>query len=161
MIRERSLDIDLTSCVVAPLFVSEGMPTLKLLERFKQSGKHQALVVDEYGSTVGIVTLTDLLEVIVGDVPSEEEGDRAAVVTRDDGSLLIDGMLPISELADYLTVQDLMFSSESGYQTLGGFVMHNLGRVPHEGEWFEWQGYRFEVVDMDGRRVDKVLVAPC
>lgn len=158
MMKTKRFDIDFKDCLLEPLFVSESMPTLKLIERFKQSGKHLALVIDEYGSTAGIITLTDLMEAIVGDLPADQESGDASVIRRDDGSLLIDGMLSIFELSDHLSVCNPAEESDGDFQTLGGFIMHHLGHIPRTGEHFEWQGYRFEVIDMDGHRVDKILV---
>jgi putative hemolysin len=160
MVRKQSLEVDLRECLIEPLFVSESMPTLKILERFKQTGKHLALVVDEYGSTAGIITLTDLMEAIVGDLPAEQETDDASVIRRDDGSLLIDGMFPIYELTELLSTKDPHDDVSGDFQTLGGFVMQRLGHIPRAGEHFDWQGHRFEVLDMDGHRVDKILISP-
>ncbi len=160
MVSNQQLEINLKDCLVEPLFVPETMATLKILERFKTTGKHLALVVDEYGSTAGIITLTDLMEAIVGDLPAELENEVRGYVYRDNGSLLIDGMFPIYELTGLLNIKDPHEDVEGDFQTLGGFVMQNLGHVPIEGEHFEWQGFKFEVIDMDGHRVDKILITP-
>ncbi len=140
------------------LFVPESTPALQMLEEFRRSGEHLALVVDEYGGTEGLVTLQDVLEAIVGHIPSVGEPDDLRVVRRPDGSWLLDGTLPSDELGEVLGIEGL--PAGDGYQTLGGFVLSELGRIPDAGDRFEWGGYRFEVVDMDGRRVDKVLVSP-
>jgi putative hemolysin len=149
---------DLTTLLVPPLFVLETTPALKVLERFKQSGTHLALVVDEYGSVAGLVTFDDILESIFADVPDADNEEYKPIIEREDGSLLIDGMLPIDEFADALRLPRLHGDELHGYQTVGGFVMQRLGTLPIEGRHFEWNGLRIEVVDMDGRRVDKVLV---
>ncbi len=143
-----------------PLFVPKTMMAIQLLEQFKKTGKHIAIVMDEFGAVQGIVTLIDVMESIVGDLP--ERGDRAQPVAnrRDDGSWLIDATLPIAELKTLLSLDaPLPNEADADFQTLGGFVVTQLGRIPTAADWFEWSGWRFEVVDMDGRRVDKVLVA--
>ncbi|CAA9531573.1 MAG: Hemolysins and related proteins containing CBS domains [uncultured Thermomicrobiales bacterium] len=139
-----------------PLVVPEGLSALRLLEGFRQAGEHLALVVDEYGGTAGLVTIEDVLEAIVGDLPSTGEPGDAGAVRRDDGSWLLDGALPIARFADVL--ESAPPPEEDGdYETLGGFVLARLGRIPAAGTRFDWEGWRFEVVDMDGNRVDKVL----
>jgi putative hemolysin len=143
----------------APL-VPEGAPATDALEAFKRSGLPIALLIDERGHIEGLVTLTDVLEALVGEVP---DGDRPAeeqIVRREDGSWLVDGLLPADELKERLRLSALPREEEADYQTVGGMVMDALGRVPEEGARFEWEGHSFEVVDMDGRRVDKVLVSP-
>lgn len=153
--------VDLRSLAHKPLYVLETTRTLNMLETFRQSaGRHVALVVDEYGNVVGLLTLHDILEGIVGEVPSSEEahGQDLAAVQREDGSWLLDGMLPISEMVHLL---DLKTTPEDAreYNTLGGFVMMRVGHIPSVGERFDWEGLRFEVMDMDGHRVDRVLVS--
>ena len=128
---------------------------LRVLELFKQAGLHMAIVVDEYGSIEGIATVTDILETIAGDFPDEGEDDAGAV-RREDGSWLVDGMLPIDEVEHRLGLRGLL--GDRDFHTLAGFILAELGHVPRAGEHFVWQGSRFEVMDMDGRRVDKVLV---
>jgi putative hemolysin len=156
----RKEPINLKSDLVKPLFVHEGMTTLKVLEMFKQSGNRIALVVDEYGSIQGVVTLHDILEAIVGEMPGMGEETWQTAVQREDGSWLLDGMLPIDELKETLAIAKLPDEERGSYQTLGGFVMTHMGRIPSPAEYFDWEGLRFEVMDMDGHRVDKVLVTP-
>jgi putative hemolysin len=159
----RSLEgqpFDLKACLRQPLFVPESMRALKVLELFKQSGTHLALVVDEYGGIEGLVTLNDILEAIVGDLPSIDEPAEPPVVQREDGSWLLDGMLPVDEIKELFQLAQLPGEEAGTYQTLGGMVMSHLGRIPSAADHFEWAGLRFEVMDMDGHRVDKVLVAP-
>jgi len=151
---------DLKTNLIKPLFIHEGLTTLKVLELFKQSGNHIALVVDEYGSIQGMVTLHDVLEAIVGAMPSLGEESAEAAVRREDGSWLLDGMLPADELKEIFHIVKLPEEERGDYQTLGGFVMMHMGRIPSPADHFEWEGLRFEVVDMDGHRVDKVLVTP-
>jgi putative hemolysin len=142
-----------------PLFVPEGVPALRLLELFKKSRTHMALVVDEYGGVEGLVTLNDILEDLVGDVASVDMPEERQVYQRADGSWFIDGKLQIDDLKEVLKISKLPDEESGGYQTLGGLVMLQVGRVPVTGDSFETEGYRFEVVDMDGKRVDKVLVS--
>jgi putative hemolysin len=152
---------DIRACLRQPLFVHEGMHLLRVLERFKESGTEVALVVDEYGTIEGIVTLNDILEAIIGDIPSPDEIEEPPVIRREDGSLLVDGMLPVDELKELLQVKRLPGEKAGHYQTLGGFVMTCLKKIPMSGEHFACSGFRFEVVDMDGHRVDKVLIEGC
>jgi putative hemolysin len=140
--------------------VPEGAPATDALEAFKRSGLPTALVIDERGHIEGLVTLTDVLEALVGEVPGEDEPAEEAILRREDGSWLVDGLLAADELKKHLGTRGLPREGEADYQTVGGMVMEALGCVPEEGDRFEWEGYSFEVLDMDGRRVDKVLVAP-
>ncbi len=146
--------VDLKSCLREPLFVPESAPASSVLELFKQSRKHIALVIGEHGGVEGLVTINDLIEEIVGDI------ERPQVTERADGSWLLDGLLPVEDLKDLLDIKDLPEEEEGHYQTLGGFIMAHLGRIPAAADRFEWGGFGFEVMDMDGRRVDKVLVKP-
>ena len=152
--------LDLTVSLRQPVFVPESTRGLKVLELFKQTGIHMALVVDEYGVIQGLVTLNDILVEIVGDVPSADELDDPQAVQREDGSWLLDGMLPVDEFFKIFAVNDFQGEHRGSYQTLGGFVITHLGRIPNAADHFEWDGMRFEVMDMDGNRVAKVLVVP-
>ena len=152
--------LDLTISLRQPVFVPESTRGLKILELFKQTGIHVALVVDEYGVIQGLVTLNDVLVEIVGDVPSAGELEEPQAVQREDGSWLLDGMLPVDEFVELFDIDELRGDHQGSYQTLGGFVMTHLGRIPAAADHFEWEGMRFEVMDMDGNRVDKVLVMP-
>ncbi len=150
--------LDLRASMKKPLYVHESMHGLKVLELFRESGTQIAVVIDEYGTIEGLVTMSDILEAIVGDIPSVEDLEEPRIVQRDDGSWLIDGMLPIDELKAHLHIRILPAERAGGYQSLGGFVMTFLQRIPSMGDRFECCGYRFEVLDMDRRRVGKVLV---
>ncbi len=150
--------VDLKSSLLPPLFIPESMRALKVLERFKETGIHLAIVIDEYGSVRGILTLTNLLEAMVGDIPHIEELSEPMIVKREDGSWLVDGALPVEEFKDAFHIDKL--PEEELYQTMGGFMMMHLERVPSTGDRFEWGGYQFEVVDMDEHRVDKLLIVP-
>ncbi len=143
----------------APLRVAESARALKVLEQFKQTGVHIALVIGEYGGIEGLVTLNDLMAAIVGDLPSVEDQETPLIVQREDGSWLLDGSLDIDEFKDLIAQKGLPDEATGNFHTLGGFVMHFLGHVPRTGEDFEWGGLRFEVVDMDDTRVDKMLVS--
>lgn len=151
---------DLAALAHPPLVVPESLRVLKLLERFKQTGWHAALVIDEYGGTQGLVTSTDVLESLVGEILSDEEKEDAEFIQREDGSWLVDGAASVTEFTERIGGQPDLQSFEGAYVTMGGFVMTHLGRVPASGDHFEHEGLRFEVMDMDGRRVDKVLVTP-
>ncbi len=146
----------LRACLREPLLVPEGMTALALLEQFRREQARQALVLDEHGGVEGLVTLHDIVEVMVGQMPDEAGGDEASVVTRHDGSWLVDGRLAVDELKALLAVDAL--PGEPRYHTAAGFVLHVVGTVPPKGAVFEWGAHRFEVVDLDGRRVDQLLV---
>jgi putative hemolysin len=152
--------INLEGILQLPLYVAEGTRTLKVLEQFKQTGVHIALVTDEYGGIEGLVTLNDLMEAIVGDLPSVEDQEDPLIVQREDGSWLLDGSLNINDFIDLVEKKSLLDEATGGFHTLGGFVLHCLEHIPKSGEHFEWSGLRFEVMDMDGTRVDRILVTP-
>ncbi|BAU66635.1 hypothetical protein STA3757_40400 [Stanieria sp. NIES-3757] len=151
-------EIDLGSMLESPLFIPENTPALRVLEEFKSSGIHMAIITDEYGDIEGLVTLTDLMEAIVGGISSSEDLEEPMIIQREDGSWLLDGLLSIDEVKDLLDKQWLAEEETGDYHTLGGFMTTMLRHIPKSGEHFEWQGVRFEIVDMDGIRVDKVLV---
>lgn len=144
--------IALKECLTPALFIPETTFASRALEVFKENNKKLVLVIDEFGGVTGLLTINDVLEEIVGDI---ETGEPQAT-QRQDGSWLLDGMLDVDEFKEIFHLANL--PNEDDYETLGGFVMNSLGRIPHTADQFEWQGLRFEVVDMDGRRVDKVLV---
>ena len=148
--------LDLRGALRPVLVVHDGMPVLRALEALRQARVSIALVVDEYGEVEGVVTGEDLLEAVVGDMPERRLGEERAIVEREDGSLLMDGMLAIDEVKLALGFDSL--PDEGSYHTLAGFILAQLGRVPQEGATVAYGGWRFEVVDMDGRRIDKVLV---
>lgn len=142
------------------LFVPENASALSLLERFRETQSHAALVIDEYGGFNGLVTINDVLDAIVGDLPVPEEAAEPQIVRREDGSWLIDGLLPVDELAELLDLAGLPGSEQGLYRTVGGLVLTSLGKIPSMGDWFVQGRWRFEVVDMDGLRVDTVWVSP-
>ena len=146
--------------LIRPLFVPESMPALKLVERIKaHEGMHLAFVVDEFGDVQGLVTLSDILEAIVGDIPLPGTQPEPAAIRREDGSWLFDGLLPMDEVRAVLGLPALA-PAEAPFQTLAGFILGRLGRIPVSGEFCEENGWRFEIADMDGKRIDKVLVSP-
>ena len=153
-------DLDLRRVMKPPLFVPENAPAFQLLDTFKKSRPHLALVVDEYGGIQGLVTLNDILETLVGEIPALGASAKPEIVQREDGSWLLDGLMPVDEFNDLFQLAKIPVEDTGGYQTLGGFVMTRLGRIPKAADHFEWEGYRFEVMDMDDRRVDKVLIMP-
>ena len=150
----------LKDLMVPPLMVPATQNVLQLVETFKRSGKHLALVADEFGGIAGLVTLNDVMEAIVGEFPSQDERAKPTVAARADGSWLIDAMIDLERVEQALPGFAGGDRAGRDYQTLAGFVVKRLGHLPREGETFEEQGYIFEVLDMDHHRVDKVLVAP-
>lgn len=150
-------EINLRAAIQQPLFVPEFTPVTQVLDRMRETGIHLAMLIDEYGGIEGIVTAFDLLQAIVGDIPTRDEIDRPPpIVQRDDGSYLVDGRMPIDEFQSAFEIHAM--PEEGRYQTLGGFVIFMLGSLPAPGHHFDYGGFRIEVVDMDGRRVDKVLL---
>jgi putative hemolysin len=151
--------LDLAQLAQPPLFVVESSRALALLEQFRRTGIHIALVTDEFGGVEGLITLQDLMEGIVGDLATVDDQGEPLVVQREDGSWLVDGGLDLDAFSE-LIGQDLFgIEHEARYHTIAGFLLHRLERIPREADHLEWQGYRFEVIDMDGNRVDKLLVS--
>lgn len=156
--RVTGASFDLQAALQAPLYVPETTPTLAALEQFKRAGAEIAVVIDEYGGVLGLVSLNDVLEAIVGDMTPESNQSEAEAIQREDGSWLFDGMILADDLKATLDMDELPEEEDRKYETLSGLMMSELGRIPCSGDHFQWQAYRFEVVDMDGRKVDKVLV---
>ena len=150
--------IDLRSLIREALFVPDSMPAFKLLEAFRSSHKHVAIVMDEFGAVEGLVTVTDLLEGLVGALPGDASEAGGWFVARNDGSWLVDGSAPMEEAARKFELE-IPEDEIGAYHTIAGFVMARLGHIPRTADMFEWSGLRFEVVDMDERRVDKVMVS--
>ena len=138
-----------------PLFIPDNLTGVTIFEKFRDAKTYVAVVIDEYGSFEGIITLHDLIENIFGDLPDKHEAEEVAIFKRDDGSMLIEGSILIDELKEQLQIS---FADEENFSTLGGFMMYKLNRIPKIGDKFEYESYLFEIVDMDGKRVDKVLV---
>ena len=155
----RGEEPDLAAVLTAPVFVPETLSGMELLEQFRISSAELVFVVDEYGEVQGVITVRDVLEAITGEFSVAADGDAWAV-ERDNGSWLLDGLIPVPELKDRLGLKVLPEEDRGRYNTLAGMIMLLLGRLPRTADRVDWQGWRFEVVDMDGKRVDKVLVAP-
>lgn len=149
--------LDLATLVQPPVFVPETLSGMELLEHFRTSGADLVFVVDEYGAVQGVISERDVLEAITGEFATPTDEDAWAV-RREDGSWLMDGLIPVPELKDRLDVKELPEEERGRYNTLAGMVMLLLGRLPRTADVVTWQGWRFEVVDLDGKRVDKVLV---
>jgi putative hemolysin len=154
----RGEPLDLAARALPPLAVHDGAPVLRLLELFKSTGAHLAVVVDEYGSVEGVVSVADIVESIAGDLPEAGEAPEVAAVRRADGSWLVEGWMPLDEFEHTVGAKGLR--GGDGYHTVAGLVLDALGRIPAAGDAFERGGLRFEIVDMDGRRIDKILVQP-
>ncbi len=150
--------LDLKSLLKPPVFFPETMPALELLETFKKTHSHTGLIVNEYGSLEGIVSLHDIMESIVGDLPINSTDDEQMAVRRKDGSWLIDGLMQIDRCIELIGIEDIADAETGAYTTVGGFMMHHLGKIPKAADSFEFKKYHFEVMDMDGHRVDKILV---
>lgn len=153
------LTTNLRNLMAAPLVVPETLMANQLLEQFKKTGQHGALVADEFGSIQGMVTLIDVMEAIVGDLPERGRRENPEARRRDDGSWLMDATLSTIELKELLEIDELPHEEEADFQSLGGLMMTYFGRIPREGDTFDHEGWRFEVIDMDRHRVDKVLVS--
>lgn len=148
--------LDLARCMVEPMVVLDSTPVISLLDLFKNARIHMAVVVDEYGSMVGIATMTDVVEVIAGDLPEHWEDDNEEAVQREDGSWLVDGMMDIGDFENALGLTGV--ANGKGYHTVAGFVLHCAETMPSVGDRVSWHGVQLEVVDLDGHRIDKVMV---
>lgn len=148
--------LDVMAALRQPIVIPEPMPIFRVLEQFKKAPVRLATILDEYGVLQGIVTQTDLLEAIAGELP-EVEGEEPGIVERDDGSLLIDGMMSAPDAFDRLQFKE---RPEGDFHTVAGFALASLGHLPEVGESFDYEGWHFEIVDLDGRRIDKVLAIP-
>ncbi|MGI6258340.1 MAG: hemolysin family protein [Anaerolineaceae bacterium] len=142
-----------------PMFFPGNMKAVKAFETFQSTGIHQAMVMDEFGGVEGMVTLYDVLEAIAGDIPLDEHDTENDIERQSDGSLLMDGLVPVDVLKERLEVDELPEEVKAGYQTLSGFVMNQMGRIPKVGQSFEWDNYHFTVVAMDGFRVERVEIS--
>jgi putative hemolysin len=141
------------------LILPETIPALRALEQLQKARQRVALVSDEFGNITGILSLLDLLEAIVGELPSQEDRHKLRAIQREDGSWLVDATLPVEEFARDLGRPADYFPVDGDFQTVGGFVVHRLAKIPKEGDHIEYRGHRYEVVDMDRHRLDKVLVS--
>jgi putative hemolysin len=150
--------LDLEANLVSPLFLPETTPILSALDEFRERQLYIGLVINEHGGVQGLVTLTDLLEEVMGGLPRADVKPEASIIQCDDGSWWLDGQLPIDKFKGLLHIPELPGETRGMYETLGGFMMWCLGRIPAPGDIVNWDDVRFEVTDMDGLRVDKVLV---
>lgn len=141
-----------------PLFVPENNSAYQVLEKFKETQIHAAFIVDEYGTFLGMITLNDILEAIVGDMPETGQDDDYEIVRREDGSYLVDGQIPFYDFLSKFDREDWMSEFEQEFDTMAGFILHHQEHIPKIGEKFAWRGFTFEIVDMDAHRIDKVLV---
>lgn len=139
------------------MFVPENNSAYQVLEKFKQTKEHSCFIVDEYGTLRGMITLNDILEAIVGDIPQPDVSDYA-VLEREDGSFLVDAQIPFYDFLTRFDKASWLHEGEHEFDTLAGFILHELERIPHTGDKFDWKGFHFEIIDMDGHRIDKVLV---
>jgi putative hemolysin len=142
-----------------PVFVPESLTGLELLKNFRETGTQMAFVIDEYGEVLGMVTLRDVMEAITGEF-TPRNVEESWAIKRDDGSWLLDGLIPIPELKDRLSLRNVPEEEKGGYHTLSGMMMLLLGKLPQTTDKADWDGWRFEVVDIDGKRVDKVMASP-
>lgn len=140
-----------------PLFIAQNTPSLKIINSFRQTKQHFGFVIDEYGGLLGIITLHDLIEGIVGDLPDDEDDENEKITKREDGTFLIDGRTPLFEFNKYFNKEIIEFN-HSQYTTIAGFVMDQLKAMPKAGDNFIYDNYKFEIMDIDGRRIDKVLL---
>jgi putative hemolysin len=140
-----------------PLYVPENNTAYQVLEKFKESKIHSCFIIDEYGSLLGMITLNDILEAIIGDLPEQHITDYE-IVEREDGSYLVDGQIPFYDFLTRFEKTEWMNEGEQEFDTLAGFILHQLERIPQTGDTLEWEGFRFEIVDMDAQRIDKVMV---
>lgn len=151
-------DLNLKSIVQKPLYIPDSQTVLEALEKFKQSATNIAIIMDEYGDLEGIVTLKDIMEAIVGTLPEPAHREDFAAIQREDGSWLVDGGLSIHEAEEALGIKNMSAESDT-FTTIAGFILEHLGHIPKATDSFEWQGWHFEVVDMDAHRIDKILVS--
>jgi putative hemolysin len=151
-------DLDYQAVLRPAQFVPERAPVFGVLERFKRSGAQVAFVVDEFGGIQGLLTHTDILEAIIGDIHEPEDEIDPDIIQRADGSWLIDGMVPIQEFRQLFELENLPGEEEGHFNTLGGFIITYMGRIPTSGDQIELAGLKLEVVDMDGHRVDKLII---
>jgi putative hemolysin len=151
-------DLTLFKHIMKPaMFVPENNTAYRVLEKFKESQTQSCFIVDEYGSVQGMITLNDILEAIVGDLPQADIDDYE-IIKREDGSYLVDAQIPFYDFLSRFEMTDWMNEGEHEFNTLAGFILHKLERIPQTGDTMEWKGFRFEIMDMDSLRIDKILV---
>lgn len=151
-------EINLEQCIRTPIFVPKSMQSFKVLETLKDASIHEAIVLDEFGGVVGFITMQDIVSEIVGDISLGQDEEEKQIISREDGSWLVDGLLSIDDFKEYFDLDELPDEDEDHYQTMGGFVTSYLDYIPSPTEKFIWNDFIFEVIDMDRARVDKILV---
>ena len=151
--------VELFSNISKPIFVPESMSAPNLVEQLRDEAVFMAFVVDEYGDLQGLVTLNDLLHAVLGSGSQTNSSESSQIFEREDGSYLVDGQLGLEDLRELLEVQELPHEEEHSFNTLAGLLMAEFGRIPNPGDWFEWRAWRFEVLDLDGARIDKALIS--
>ncbi len=155
----RTCEIALFVNISKPIFVPESMSAPNLVEQLREESVFMAFVVDEYGDLQGLVTLNDLLHAVLGSSSQTNSSESSQIFEREDGSYLVDGQLGLEDLRELLEVQELPHEEEHSFNTLAGLLMAEFGRIPNPGDWFEWRAWRFEVLDLDGARIDKALIS--
>ena len=155
----RGKDIDLAAQLHPVVYVPESLNGMELLDQFRTSGTHMVFVIDEYGEVLGLITLQDVLEALTGEFPSHNLDDAWAI-QREDGTWLLDGLIPLPELKDHLGLKTVPEEHKGRYHTLSGMILWLLGRLPQTGDVTVWEDWQLEVVDMDGKRIDKILASP-
>lgn len=150
-------DVSLANIMSQPMYVPENNTAYQVLEKFKETKIHHCFIVDEYGSIEGLITLNDILEAIVGDIPQTDEEDYE-ITERADGSFLIDAQIPFYDFLHKVEKTEWMNDEEHDFDTLAGFILHEMKEIPKTGDKLSWRGFEFEIVDMDKHRIDKVLV---
>lgn len=150
-------DILVKEIMKPAMYVPENNSAYQVLEKFKETKIHHCFIVDEYGTVLGMITLNDILEAIVGDIPQQED-ESFEIVTREDGSYLVDAQIPFYDFLSYFDKAEWMKEGDQDFDTLAGFIIHELEKIPHIGEKLTWKIFEFEVVDMDNHRIDKLLV---
>ncbi|MEJ7912925.1 MAG: transporter associated domain-containing protein, partial [Chitinophagaceae bacterium] len=154
-------DLTLFKDLLQPaLFVPNNNTAYQVMEKFRESKIHSCFIVDEYGSVLGMITMNDILEAIIGDMPQPDGGDDYEIIKREDGSYLVDAQIPFYDFLTKFEKTEWMNDSENEFDTLAGCILHELERIPRTGEFLNWRDFKIEVIDMDGHRIDKVLVIP-
>ena len=150
-------NVQLRNLMRPALFVPENNTAFQVMEKFKESKLHSCFIVDEYGSILGMITLNDILEAIIGDMPQPDLSDYE-ITEREDGTFLVDAQIPFYDFLTHFEKAEWMNEGEQEFDTLAGFILHRLQRIPRPSEKLEWKGFSIEILDMDGHRIDKVLV---
>jgi len=151
-------DLNLAKYLRKPMFIPRSMESFRVLEKFKETGTHEAIVLDEYGGVVGFITIKDIISGIIGDISLNNEPEPIQIIRRDDQSWLVDGLYSIDDFKEKFELDELPDEDPDHYQTMGGFITSYLGYIPKEAEKFTWNNFTFEILDMDRARIDKIMV---